>query len=511
MGPTLFRARRVIAADGRPSDSLIVSDGVIVFVGQFADAPDTDDVVNVEGVVLPAFVDAHVHLTDTGLALAGLDLAGARSRRDALDLVASYRPAGGTGVVIGGGWDESRWPDRRPPTPADLEAAAPGRAIYLARADVHSAVASPALLAAVPGIEAMPGWDPSGQVRRDAHHAVRAAAYAAVTPAQRRTAQRRARAHAASVGVAALHEMGGPQIGGLDDLTGLVALDRDEAGPRIFGYWGAPEGVADAARLGVGAGGDLSCDGALGSHTAALAAPYSDRPDTSGHLYLDVDRVAGHVIDATRARVQAGFHAIGDRALDTLADGLAKAASVVGAPAIRAMRHRGEHVEMAGPRVIETFRRLGVVASVQPAFDATWGGPGGMYVDRLGADRAGTLNPFAAFAAAGVPLAFGSDAPVTPIDPWAGVRAAVHHRTGRWRLSYQDGLRAATTGGWYAARVDGCGELRAGAPATFAAWSAPDQDEAGRPDLDAPAPGCVLTVLEGRPIYDPGRAISPGA
>src|SRR5664279_1607780 len=90
---------------------------------------------------------------------------------------------------------------------------------------------------------------------------------------------------------------------------------------------------------------------------------------------------------------------------------------------------------MASPATVARMAALGAVASVQPAFDAAWGGRHGMYADRLGADRAAELNPLAAFAAAGVPLAFGSDAPVTRLDPWGGVRAAVHPRNPEHALS----------------------------------------------------------------------------
>ena len=71
----------------------------------------------------------------------------------------------------------------------------------------------------------------------------------------------------------------------------------------------------------------------------------------------------------------------------------------------------------------------GVIASVQPNFDALWGGENGMYAQRLGVDRARGLNPLALLASQGVPLAFGSDTPVTDMNPWATVRAATRHHT----------------------------------------------------------------------------------
>jgi predicted amidohydrolase YtcJ len=389
--------------------------------------------------------------------------------------------------------------------------------VYLARTDVHSAVASSALLAAVPDARAADGFLGEGLVRTDAHHLVRRAAYAAVTPGQRRAAQEATLARAAALGIACVHECGGPDIGGEEDFLRLLEL-RD--GPRVLGYWGELDGVERARELGAtGAGGDLFADGALGSHTACLSEPYADA-ETRGHPYLTAGQVARHVAACTRAGMQAGFHAIGDAAVGAVLDGVAQAAAEVGTAAVRAARHRVEHAEQLPPGGVQRMAELGLVASVQPAFDARWGGPDGMYAARLGPDRAAALNPYAAMAAAGVALALGSDAPVTPLDPWGTVRAAVRHRTPGSGLSARAAFTAHTRGGWRAAGLDDVGDLVPGAPATFAVWEVagelvvqtpddrvagwstdPRAGVAGLPDLDAPDPVCRRTVLDGRPIH----------
>src|SRR5689334_6237594 len=125
----------------------------------------------------------------TGLGLTGLDLADAPSLAVALDrLAAAARQARG-GVVLGVGWDETRWPEHRAPTAAELDRASYGGVVYLMRVDGHSAVASSALLAAAPAARGEAGFLPDGLVRQAAHHVVRKVAYQAITPAQRRAAQ----------------------------------------------------------------------------------------------------------------------------------------------------------------------------------------------------------------------------------------------------------------------------------------------------------------------------------
>lgn len=506
--------------------AMLVERGHIAWVGSEgaadAVAGAADEVIDLDGaLVTPAFTDAHVHTTATGLALTGLDLSDAPSLDAALILVRAFaaaRPA--DRVLLGHGWDAARWPGGRPPTRAELDDATGGRPLYLSRIDVHSAVVTTALLDLVQGDTGRPDAPLTG----DAHHKVRAAALGAVTPAQRSDAQRAALARAASLGIGSVHECAGPEISSEDDFTGLLRLAAEEPGPRVVGYWAeqGEKGIEKARALGaIGAAGDLFVDGALGSHTACLHEPYSDGAGHTGTAYLDTAAVAAHVLACTEAGLQAGFHAIGDAAVTSVVEGVRAAAEKVGLGRVRAARHRVEHAEMLTPENIAAFAELGLTASVQPAFDALWGGEDGMYAQRLGADRARALNPFAALLKAGVPLALGSDSPVTPLDPWGTVRAAAFHRTPEHRISVRAAFTAHTRGGWRAVGRDDAGVLVPGAPADYAVWragalvvQAPDDRVArwstdprsGTPGLPDLTPGtdlpvCLRTVVGGRTVF----------
>lgn len=523
MTTTLYRRGRVRSPADPFATALLVDGETVAWVGSegAADAMTAAVTVDLDDAWLaPAFVDAHVHTTAAGLALIGLDLGSAPSLAVLLDRVAHAARQNRGGIVLGTGWEEDGWPERRPPTAAELDRASYGGIVYLARTDCHSAVASTALLAFVPEARGLPGFESDGLVKEEAHSAVRAAAFSGLPAAQRRAAQRATRTRAASLGIACLHECGGPHIDGEEDFASLLALAGEEPGPDVLGYWAELGGVERARELGAHAvGGDLFVDGSLGSHTACLSRSYDD-VDTVGYAYLDAEQVAEHVVTCTRAGMQAGFHAIGDAALTAVLDGYSAAAQQVGLEALRAARHRVEHVEVPLPEHVQQLAHLGLVASVQPAFDARWGGPEGLYAARLGRERARDSNPLAALAAAGVPLAFGSDAPVTALDPWGGVRAAVQHRTPQSRLSARAAFSAHTRGGWRAARLDGVGELVPGAPATFAVWDLPGElvvqapDDrvsgwstdpragvSGLPDLSGDDPVCRLTVVRGAPVW----------
>jgi hypothetical protein len=324
-----------------------------------------------------------------------------------------------------------------------------------------------------------------------------------------------------------VHELGAPHLSPPEDFAVIAALGAATPLPEVVGYWGALGGVEAATRLGcIGAAGDLCMDGAIGSRTAAMKAAYLDS-DTSGHLYLTAEQVRDHVVACTDAGVQAGFHAIGDRATSEVVAGLKMAAEVVGVPALVRARHRLEHLEMVSTEDMEVLGQLGITASVQPVFDQIWGGPDSLYAQRLGAERALPMNPYASLNRAGVALAFGSDTPVTAFGPWAAVRAAAHHHSETERLTVRAAFNAHTRGGWRAARRDEGGVIALGAPASIAVWDVagdllvqtPDarvaawstDPRAGVPHLpdlhpDTDLPTCVMTVVQGQVAYE-----EPGA
>jgi len=507
--------------------ALTLEGGAVTWTGDddaaehFADGADR--VVDLQGrLVTPAFVDAHVHLAQTGFAAAGIDLTGTTSLRDALDVLAAAANASAATVLLGFGWDETTWPEGRPFTRHELDRATGGRPVLLGRVDEHSAVVSSAFLDACPEVVHAEGYDASGLVARDAQHAARLGLFRLVPTGDREDAIVRALQDAAEAGIGMVHELGAPHISPPEDMAVIRALGERAVLPEAVCYWGSLD-VAGAQALGcAGAAGDLCMDGSVGSRTSALHAPYTDAA-TTGHLYLDADQVAEHVVACTRAGIQAGFHVIGDRAVAEAVAGLRAAADVVGVPAMLQARHRLEHVEMTTPEQADVLGRLGVMASMQPVFDDYWGGTDSLYAQRLGVDRALPMNRFASMTRAGVGLAFGSDSPVTPLGPWAAVRAAAWHRTETERITVRGAFNAHTRGGWRAARRDEGGVIALGAPASLAVWDVsgdlvvqtPDarvaawstDPRAGVPHLpdlhpDVELPTCVMTLVAGEVAFE---------
>jgi len=487
----------------RPSIGFVGSDE-----GARSAAPGHQEIDLRGRLVTPAFVDAHVHLIQTGQAMTGLGLGDATSRVDALERVAAYaRRHPQVQVIVGHGWDERAWPEPQPPTRAELDRAAAGVAVYLARVDVHSAVVSSTLLDQLPAVSTAVGYRSDGLLTREAHHLCRGSLDRLFTDQERRSAARTALRTAAGQGVAAVHDLGGPHLGPIEDLTRVREVAAD-LGVGVTTYWGelATEPTIEwARRAGIaGLAGDLCVDGAIGSHTASLREPYADAVGC-GARYVSEQQITDHVIACTRAGLQAGFHCIGDDAVEACVTGMRRAAAVLGIPAVRAARHRLEHLEMVSAADIAPLAELGVVASMQPAFDAAWGRRGELYEQRLGRSRAMGMNRFGSLERVGVRLAFGTDAPVTPLAGWATVRSAVRHCQPGEGLSVRSAFDAATRGAHWAAFADNAGTIQAGALASLAIW---DIDNT---ELDGPAPlprldgdelpTCVATISAGRLIY----------
>ncbi|MGH8909672.1 MAG: amidohydrolase [Egibacteraceae bacterium] len=497
MTRALLAAAGVLAMDGTgPARALLVDGDRIAWRGDVdGELPRADRILDLGGAwITPAFVDAHVHATATGLALRGVDLAGARSAAQCLDLV--HRHAAGAPpreVIIGIRWDDFGWPEGRPPTAASLTQAAGGRTVLLVRVDGHSCVVDERTLARLElarleGVDRDPAGAPTGWLREAASEAAMAIARSRIPRAQLRAARRATCARAAALGIGSLHEMGHPGLSGLDDARAWAA---GQWPVEVLTWWAAMD-----LEPGLRPGGDLFLDGSIGTCTAATSLPYRRGSTTTrGRLFHPDEAVAQFFVTCTRAGRGAGVHAIGDRAIEQAVAAIEAAASVAGLDAVRACRHRIEHVVLASRGHARRMARLGVTASMQPAFDATWGGDGGLYAARLGAPTARDSNPFAWFEGAGVPMAFGSDSTVTPLDPWGAVVAAQRH-LGGWGLSREAALRAHTIGGRHAAAQDDVGPLRPGLRADLAVWS--DDPLAVE---DPRALRCLATVVAGRHVF----------
>jgi len=409
--------------------------------------------------ILPAFADCHVHLTDTGYFTGARNLAPVRSYEE---FAAAVRGLPRESYVLAGQYDESTWRDGRAADAGPLERDFAETFAMLVRIDGHSCVVNRKTFAwlnlpsETTGIEKNASGDPSGKLFLEANWRAQSAFMAALPAATKRAAEARAVELALSRGCLHLHA----QFVGFarDEYAAEIAALRDL--PKAKWYPKICEPDPQLAKdLGLPyVGGDVFLDGSIGSCTAAVTEPFLSRGKEAGRgeLRFSDEKVLEYFSAAEALGISAGVHAIGDRAIEQAIATWERVLS--GKPSTNGCRHFIEHFEIARDDQIDRCARLGIYLSMQPQFDALWGGTGGMYEQRLGAERMRSMNALARIERAGGVLCGGDDSPVCDLNPLEGMQAAVSHHEAGERLSPETALTMYT---YNAARL-GHAEMQTG-------------------------------------------------
>ncbi len=496
----LFHGGRVHVGDGRSVEALLAQGGRVAALGSAKDLRrDAGDAGRIDlrgGLMVPGWCDTHVHFMWWGIQMAEVDLRETASLREALATVADrarmLRPGR---WLTGGRFDKNRWGDW--PTASDLDTVTGDRPAVLRSRDGHSRWLNGAALRAAGigrGTEPPAGGailrdasgTPTGILQERANELVDTVVpppsdddcYEAILRAQREAFARGVTGMEdleSSVALQALQRMHGVGELALRVDIGIPHRSIDSA-RRILAPWAAmPLSNWDlesalAAGVRTGAGDEwlrighlkLFSDGALGSQTAALEEPY-EGTDDRGILTLEPDAMKRDVARAANAGIATAIHAIGDRAVHHALDALE--------PTRRThpeLRQRIEHIQLVRTEDLGRFGALGIIASMQPIHCTSDRDLADRY---WGAARVERAYPWRTLLASGAVLAFGSDAPVEPIDPLLGIHAAVTRRrpsdTDPWhpeqRLRLEEALAAYSAGAAYArSREDGWGTLEVG-------------------------------------------------
>ncbi len=498
--------------EGAPSaEAVRISGGRFVVVGALADARNGRRAREIDlggAAAFPGFTDSHVHIAGVGMAAMVLDLVGVASIAELTQRLRDYAAAHPEGAIVGRGWIETHWPERRFPNRADIDAVVSNRPVFLQRIDGHAAVVNSAALA-LAAVDSNTSNPAGGSIERDPSGAATGilvdnamslveSQLPTPTPEMVRAAIAEGARLYASRGWTGIANMSTSlaeaqiladlaQRGELPLRADIYLTPQDSEAILQSGPYG--DGLAHVRGV------KLYMDGALGSRGAALLAPYSDAP-TQGLLV------------ARQARVQVATHAIGDRGnrlvLDAYRDTFADDPR-----ALRAARWRIEHAQVIASDDIPRFASQGIIASMQPshAISDLHFAPA-----RLGPNRLAGAYAWRALLDSGAMLAAGSDAPVEKGDPLIEFYAASyrHDLTGfagpDWRLdqavSRVEALRLLTSGGAYAA----FGESERGviAPGMQADLSAFSVDLMNAEPGQIPGAQAVLAISAGRVTHQAG-------
>ncbi|HEY1657128.1 MAG TPA: amidohydrolase [Candidatus Sulfotelmatobacter sp.] len=515
-------------------EALAVRGDRVLAVGKNAEiqklkGPQTQ-VVDLGGhFVMPGFNDAHLHLADAALQKLNVDLRGVKTldefRERILAKVETARPGE---WILGGGWDETLWPVKTLPSRWDLDEVSSGHAIFLDRVDGHLAVANTRALQLANitiashdpqggKIDRDENGQPTGILRDTAAQAVRA-----VIPAPTLEERR----HGIEVVLSDLAEHGvtSAQDYSPDWKNFQIYEEMEKDGKltaRISEWLPFDESIEELQKKRDShPQSDLMLhtgmlkafmDGSLGGHTAALLTPYTDDPNNSGLPRYEPAKLNEMAKVRVLAGFQLGFHAIGDKGVQMALDAFAEAEKAAREQKIKAAnggddyRLRVEHAQVTTPEQIARFKKLKVIASMQPSHllsDIRWA------EDRLGPKRAAYSYAWAAFLDQGVSLAFGTDYPVEPVTPFRGVYAAVtrksedgkHEYFPEQKLTMDQAIAAYTSGSAFAEFEEKeKGKLAAGMLADFVVL---DRDITAALPEQILAARVLRTVVGGKTVYE---------
>ena len=510
------------------ADAMSIRDGKIQCVGKISyvildcgGGVAGAETIELKGkFVMPGFNDAHVHMGAAADHMLSVNLYGAASIEELQKRLADAVAAHKAGEwITGAGWDHTLWADKKFPNRKQLDAVSPKNPVILKHVSGHVAVANSLALEHAEIDKNTPN-PPGGQIEHDANgeptgmleegSAIDLAMQRVPDPTEerRRRSIEMVLADLAKNGVTSVQDNSDWQ----DFLAYTQLKQEGKLTVRITEWLPFTASLHDLQNM-RGEGGTtdpwlrtgalkMVTDGALGSRTAVMLAPYSDDPSVSGILIMEPDKLRQMAIERDKAGFQLNFHAIGDRA-NRVSLEVFEAVAKANGP--RDRRDRVEHAQVLAPEDIPRFAKLGVIASMQPSHQTTdmrWAN------ERIG-DRIRGAYAWNSLLKSGARLAFGTDYPVEVISPFRGLYACVTRELpeGGPRLGWQpqekislgECINAYTSGSAYAQFEEGRkGELKAGEYADFIILS---QDLTKISPSDFVKTQVLRTVVGGRTVY----------
>jgi predicted amidohydrolase YtcJ len=516
-----------VAIDG----NLIMSVGSSATIRQLA-GPDCK-IIDLGGRrVVPGFNDSHVHFLVGGDSLISVRLGDANSAEEFRRRIGDYAKSLPKGAWIrNGNWDHQRWSPVALPTHQLIDVVTPNNPVFVWRLDGHMALANTVAMK-LAGLDRNTKDIPGGEIVRDKEGNPTGILKDEATSLVERVMPPLSERELNAALTAAMHEAASHGVTSVQNMWDSPADQHSAMKFREFQKFAGDRGLTvriynanplrdwkALATAGVQAGfggpilrmGNLKsfADGALGSETAWMDAPFSDRPGYSGLASSDLMNSAGmyaSVQGADQAGLQISIHAIGDRAIHTVLD-LFERAEKQNGTADR--RFRIEHVQHLRPADAARFAPLGVIASMQPYHaidDGRWA------EKELGPERIQSSYAWRLLLDHHAVLAFGSDWPVAPLDPLIGIYAAATRRTldGKnpegWvpkeRITVAEAVHAYTVGSAFAEHQEKVkGSIEAGKLADLAVLS-DDIFRIATTDLDKVR--VYMTVFDGSVIYQQG-------
>lgn len=401
--------------------------------------------------IVPGFIDSHTHILGIGLQQIFPEVSNAQSLEEICDKISSaYSIAQEHGFLVVYNFEPDNSQEKRYPNRKELDKVLKNYPLLLYRVDGHSGVLNTKGLEEIlatngktleQGLELDEYKEPTGVLRGKAYEFTARYFTKKINSDIRLEAFYKACELAIRDGVTTMVTMLGTEN---DNITCELLLENQAKLPiEVIPFYQTKD-IARVKKIGLSRiGGCILIDGSFGSHTAALKEDYTDKSGNNGVLYLTDQDLEQFYRDSDANGLQTAVHAIGDRAIEQVVSCFEKFLKN------NRLRHRIEHCELLDDDLIERIKNLGLIICSQPAFEYYWGGHDKMYSDRLG-ERWQNTNPLRKLIDAGIIIAGGSDAPITPIDPLLGIKSAVNLPNKEFRISPVEALKMFTKNGAYA-------------------------------------------------------------
>ncbi len=488
-------------AEGRKAEALEIVNGKISRVGtnleirkQYGEGWKS---IDLQGkVVLPGFIDSHVHFMATAFTATGIDLSETRSIEEVLANVeekARQTPPGNWVL----GYFITHLSDRGMPTRFDLDRISTDHPIRLTHRNGHLCSLNTKALEVLnvrpdlEGVERVSG-DVTGVIRDPAIQVLPHPGLS-LTDEMRLEALKLASLSTLARGVTTVHALdGGPRNPGA--IAFLLKLKKDLP-IKLVPYYQTME-IKEPLDLGLPRiGGCICADGAFESHTAALFEPYADEPDNYGTLTYTQQEMSDFILRAHEAGLQVAIHCEADRAIEQVLYAYEKALRHFPR---KDHRHRIEHFEVPTENQIERVARSGILTGMQPAFLPAFFFRNGVerYDAFLGRSRLRRIHPYRTMLSYGIFMAGGSDSPVTKIDPLLGIEAAVNHPHSEERLPVLEAVKLFTiNGARFAFEEDQKGSIESGKAADLVILS---EDPCSAPVEKIGRISIEMTLVDGK-------------
>ena len=444
----LIHNAKIYVERDRFADAILIEDGSIIAVGKcdqiVTDYPQADIVYDAQGrTIIPGFNDSHLHLMNKGVALAAVDLAGAKSIEEVIERGRRYIeenaiPAGT--LVHGMGWNQDYFTDeKRLLTRFDLDRISTEHPIIFERTCIHIIACNTCALEKA-NVTLETPVNVGGAIDRDERgltgilreNACVQVAYLLQnrTVEEKKRLIRRAMDYAAQYGITSVQTCDLYAQTWPSTLQAFEEVMAETPNLRVYHQFNCltPDEVRAFCEAGytTGKGTDFNrigplkifVDGSLGARTAALRHPYHDDSTTQGILTLDRQQLDELLAVALHYNCSMIAHAIGDRAVETVLDAFEGACE----DGVNPKRLGVVHVQITDPELLQRFAKMGAVAYVQPIFldyDI------GIVADRVGEELASTSYAFGTLRDQGVHVAFGTDSPVEDMNPFDNLYCAV--------------------------------------------------------------------------------------